>query len=93
VHGKALSNGIAGKVLATISGKKNMIAKTKEFLSEIRVELSKSSWPWNPEEKGVRKYKELIDSTLIVVIAMILLSGFVSLCDLVLLKIGGWVIR
>ena len=30
---------------------------------------------------------------LIVVVAMILLSGFVSLCDLVLLKVGGWVIR
>ena len=70
-----------------------MIAKAKEFLSEIRVELAKSSWPWNPEEKGVMKYRELIDSTAIVVIAMVLLSGFVSLCDLVLLKLGSWVIR
>lgn len=70
-----------------------MIAKAKEFLSEIRVELAKSSWPWNPEEKGVKKYRELIDSTAIVVIAMVLLSGFVSLCDLVWLKLGSWVIR
>ncbi len=51
-----------------------MIAKTKDFFNEVKVELAKASWPWDPKEKGFKKYKELIDSTLIVVIAMLLLE-------------------
>jgi preprotein translocase subunit SecE len=59
-----------------------MLAKTKNFTSDIWVELKKASWPWDPKEKGMKKYKELVDSTLIVVIAMLLLSGYVALWDL-----------
>ena len=58
-----------------------MIAKTKSFFREVKVELAKASWPWDPKEKGFKKYKELNDSTLIVVIAMLLLSGYVSFLD------------
>ena len=61
-----------------------MISKTKNFISEVKVELYKASWPWDPKEKGVKKYKELIDSTLIVVIAMLLLSGYVSGWDFIM---------
>ncbi len=57
---------------------------TKNFLSEVKVELAKASWPWEPKEKGVKKYKELIDSTLIVVIAMLLLSGYVAGWDFIM---------
>ena len=64
-----------------------MIAKTKSFLSEVRVELLKASWPWDPKEKGFKKYKELNDSTLIVVIAMLLLSGYISFWDFILVQI------
>jgi preprotein translocase subunit SecE len=63
-----------------------MIAKVKNFLSEVKVELQKASWPWDPKEKGFRRYKELSDSTVVVVIAMLLLGGFVSFFDFVLVN-------
>ena len=63
-----------------------MITKIKTFFNEVKVELQKCSWPWDPKEKGVRRYKELIDSTLVVVIAMLLLGGYVALFDFVLVN-------
>jgi len=66
-----------------------MVGKTRSFFQEIKVELMKASWPWEPKEKGVKKYKELIDSTTIVVIAMLLLSGYVALWDFVMVNIVG----
>lgn len=66
-----------------------MFSKTQSFLSEVKAELQKASWPWDPNEKGVKKYRELIDSTSVVIVAMILLSGFVSLWDLVMMGIVG----
>jgi len=51
-----------------------MFTKAKNFFNEVKVELQKASWPWDPKEKGFRRYKELTDSTLVVVIAMLLLG-------------------
>ena len=64
-----------------------MIAKTKTFLNEVWVELQKATWPWDPKEKGFRKFKELTDSTLVVIIAMLLLGGYVALFDFVLVNV------
>jgi preprotein translocase subunit SecE len=64
-----------------------MISKTKNFFSEVKVELQKASWPWDMKEKGVRRYKELTDSTLVVIIAMLLLGGYVALFDFVLVNV------
>ena len=61
-----------------------MIANPKIFITEVKVELQKASWPWDPKEKGMKKYKELVDSTLIVVIAMLLLSGYIAGWDFIL---------
>ncbi len=63
-----------------------MLAKTRNFFSEVKVELQKASWPWDPKEKGFRRYKELVDSTLVVIIAMLLLGGYVALFDFVLVN-------
>jgi preprotein translocase subunit SecE len=63
-----------------------MISKTKNFFNEVKVELQKASWPWEPKEKGFRRYKELTDSTLVVIIAMLLLGGYVALFDFVLVN-------
>jgi preprotein translocase subunit SecE len=52
-----------------------VIAKTKNFFSEVKVELQKASWPWDPKEKGIKKYKEL------------LLGGYVALFDFVLVNV------
>lgn len=54
------------------------------FSGEVKVELAKASWPWEPKEKGAKKYKELIDSTLIVLIAMMLLSGYIAGWDFIM---------
>ncbi|XHR27747.1 MAG: preprotein translocase subunit SecE [Chthoniobacteraceae bacterium] len=73
-----------------------MLAQTKTFISEVRGELAKASWPWDPKERGFKKYKELVDSTLVVVVAMLILSGYIALLDFVLLNVvgvltgGGW---
>jgi len=64
-----------------------MLTKTKNFFSEVKVELQKASWPWEPKEKGFRRYKELTDSTLVVIIAMLLLGGYVALFDFVLVNV------
>ena len=63
-----------------------MITRVKTFLGEVKIELQKASWPWDPKEKGFRRYKELVDSTLVVVIAMLLLGGYVALFDFVLVN-------
>jgi preprotein translocase subunit SecE len=64
-----------------------MLGKTKNFFSEVKMELQKASWPWDPKEKGFRRYKELTDSTLVVIIAMLLLGGYVSLFDFILMNV------
>ncbi len=63
-----------------------MLGKTKSFFTEVKVELQKASWPWESKEKGIRRYKELTDSTLVVIIAMLLLGGYVALFDFVLVN-------
>ena len=63
-----------------------MISKTRNFFNEVKVELQKASWPWDPKERGIRRYKELIDSTLVVIIAMLLLGGFVAAFDFVIIN-------
>jgi len=68
-----------------------MFRKIATFIHEVKAELRKASWPWdnNPKAKGFQKYKELVDSTLVVLVAMILLAGYVSLFDVIAIKILG----
>ncbi|MBC7979386.1 MAG: preprotein translocase subunit SecE [Armatimonadetes bacterium] len=58
-------------------------ARISSFLREVKGELRKASWPWesDPKIKGFKKYKELVDSTIVVLIAMILLAAFVQFWD------------
>ncbi len=53
------------------------------FIGEVKGELRKASWPWDsdPKAKGFKKYKELVDSTIVVLVAMVLLAGFVQFWD------------
>jgi preprotein translocase subunit SecE len=55
--------------------------KVSKYLGEVRSELRKAIWPWDPKEKGVKKYKQLIDSTVVVMIAMVLLGAYVATID------------
>jgi preprotein translocase subunit SecE len=63
-----------------------MITKTRNFFSEVYAELQKASWPWEAKDKGIRRFKELTDSTLVVIIAMLLLGGYVALFDFVIIN-------
>jgi preprotein translocase subunit SecE len=66
-----------------------MIKKTVRFFGEVKVELQKATWPWDPKERTFgAKYKELIDSTVVVIIAMLLLSAFVAIIDFALLGVS-----
>jgi preprotein translocase subunit SecE len=58
----------------------NPITKVQTFLLEVWAELKKSSWPTRTE---------LVDSTLVVLVTVVLLGIFVSFADLVFV----WVIR
>ena len=64
-----------------------MLTKITTFLSEVKVELQKCYWPWDPKEKGFRRYKELFDSTVVVIMAMLLLGGYVALFDFILVNV------
>ncbi len=73
------------------------LAKRKKlgvYFREVVTELQKATWPWDPKEKNfASKYKELIDSTLVVIIAMILLGAYVSTIDFGLLGISSWIFK
>ena len=63
------------------------MGKITKFFSDIMIELRKASWPWDPKERGFKKYKELTDSTVVVFIAMILLGAFVSFWDITMINV------
>ena len=68
------------------------LSRVSSFAGEVKGELRKASWPWDsdPKAKGFRKYKELIDSTVVVLIAVILLAGFVQFWDFIQVLIVGF---
>jgi preprotein translocase subunit SecE len=64
--------------------------KLMNYISEVRTELHKATWPWIPKDKGetgFKRFKELIDSTVVVFIAMLLLGAYVAFIDLVMFNI------
>lgn len=65
-----------------------MLNKTKIFLGEVKAELRKATWPWDPDPKakGLKKYKELVDSTVVVMIAIVLIAGVVAVTDVLLVN-------
>ncbi len=72
-----------------------MFAKASRFIGEVKGELRKASWPWesDPKIKGFKKYKELVDSTVVVLIAAILLAGFVAFWDIVQTTVVFYITR
>jgi preprotein translocase subunit SecE len=70
-----------------------MIRKLKTFLAEVRVELGKATWPWDPKEKGFRRYKELADSTVVVIVAMLIVGGYIAFFDFILVNVVGALTR
>ena len=62
----------------------NPFLKVQEFVMEVWAELKKSSWPTR---------KELVDSTIVVIVTILVLGIFVALADLVFLRIVALLTR
>ena len=62
----------------------NPFLKVQEFVVDVWVELKKSSWPTR---------KELIDSTIVVIVTILVLGIFVALADLVFLRVVALLTR
>jgi preprotein translocase subunit SecE len=45
------------------------------FVREVRVELAKCTWPWDPEQTGFRRYKVLIDTTVVICVTTLFIAG------------------
>ena len=64
----------------------SFMTKVTKFIREVLDELRRATWPWDPRERGLKRYRELIDSTVVVFIATLLLAAWISLWDLILLS-------
>jgi preprotein translocase subunit SecE len=70
-----------------------MIGKVRKFIGEVRVELGKAQWPWDPNERGFKRYKELVDSTMVVLIAMLILGGYIAFFDFILINVVSFLTK
>ena len=63
-----------------------MFRKISQYISALKGELKKCSWPWesDPKVTGFKKFRELWGSTLVVLVAMVLLGAYVAFFDYVL---------
>jgi len=55
-----------------------MANKFTNFFKDIKIEMSKVSWP---------SKDELIGSTIVVIVSLTILSAFIGVCDVILSKI------
>src|ERR1700744_1760121 len=60
-----------------------------KFVAEVKVELDKCAWPWDPNQTGFKKFRELRDSTVVVILSVVLLAGFVTTSDWLLTHLVG----
>jgi len=70
-----------------------MFSKVRKFTSEVRVELGKAQSPWDPNEQGFKRFKELTDSTVVVFVAMLILGGYIAFFDFILINVVGFLTK
>ena len=72
-----------------------MFHKISLYISNLKSELKKCSWPWESDSKvkGFKKYRELWNSTLVVLVAMVLLGAYVAFFDFVMARVVSWAIE
>ena len=68
-------------------------AAIAKFFGEVRAELVKCSWPWDPTETGVKRYRELIDSTAVVAMTTLVLAAYTSGFDFLITRVVGWLVK
>jgi len=60
-----------------------VLAKTNNFLQEVKVELGKVTWPTR---------KETVATSWIVVVIIVLISFYLGACDIVLTKLMRFIL-
>jgi preprotein translocase subunit SecE len=60
-----------------------VLAKAKNFIDEVKIELGKVTWPTR---------KETIATTWVVVVIIILISLYLGACDVVLAKLMKYIL-
>ncbi|MDD5557539.1 MAG: preprotein translocase subunit SecE [bacterium] len=63
-----------------------MFGKARTFIAEVVAEMSKVSWPIKrgKDIKPAERYRELSDSTIMVIVSSVALAAYVGAADLVL---------
>ena len=71
-----------------------MIGKVRKFIGEVRVpNWARPSGLGIPNEKGFKRYKELVDSTMVVLIAMLILGGYIAFFDFILINVVSFLTK
>ena len=72
-----------------------MFRKISQFINDVKVELKKTTWPWDSDSKvkGFKKFRELWGSTLVVLVAMLFLGAYVTSFDIILHNIVTFVMQ
>lgn len=68
-------------------------ARIAKFGEEVVIELKKCSWPWDLEQTGFRRFKTLIDSTVVVSIVTLLLAAYTTVFDFLINKLVGLLVK
>ncbi len=55
----------------------DIVNKVQTFVGEVKTELKKSSWP---------SRSELVESTIVIIVSMLMLGAFVGLSDKILVN-------
>ena len=67
-----------------VKASSNPVVKTRDFFREVVVELKKSAWPTR---------KELVDSSLVVIVTVLILGVFVAGADIIIGRIVAMLTR
>jgi preprotein translocase subunit SecE len=67
-----------------VTTSRNPVVKTRDFVVEVIAELKKSAWPTR---------KELVDSSLVVIMTVLILGVFVATADILLVRIIAMLTR
>ena len=84
---------VGGLALAAVFLLFRYRAAIAKFVGEVRAELMKCSWPWDPTETGVKRYRELIDSTAVVAMTTLVLAAYTSGFDFLITRVVGWLVK
>jgi len=61
-----------------------MANKVANFLRDVKIELGKVTWSTR---------NELIASTVVVIVSVIILAAFIGICDFILLRVINFILR